>query len=523
MDLFRYGRRMMGCIICGLLLTGCSGRLPENYKTSDVDVHIYPDYANVTMPYNISPMNFIVQEKGKACVLKIEDEKHETIVVSADADKKLTIPLGKWQKMLADNKGKELTFTVFVQQDSGEWIAYKSFTNKVSNEAIDPYITYRLIEPSYMSTGIIGLYQLDLRTDEQICIISNHRKKKEVNPSREQCCVNCHTNQRNNPQNTSFYYRGQGGGLILTYEGKTYKVNTKTGDMYAGTVYTSWHPDLPFIAFSTNIIRQSFPDAGAEKVYAYDFRGDLVLYDIKKNEITNILKTWDKMESFPYWSPDGKMLYYCSSDSLMRDPSDLQRMKYDLKRIPFDAETKSWGEPEMVYQASKQNMSATHPRTSPNGKYMVFTLGEYSSNAYTQRVADLYIMNLATNEVRRMDEINSPESDCYHSWSTDGHWMMFVTRRDDANYGRPYFTYIDDNGVGSKPFALPHTDPNHDLELMESYNAPEFSMAPVAKTRADYEDVIFNSEEIKATFGSEMTSLDSVDASTGASRLVRPY
>lgn len=524
MDFAKFGRRTWaGCFLVGFMLTGCADRLPEQYKSSDADVHIYPDYANLVIPCNISPMNFIVKESGKACALKIEDERKETIVATAKSDMKISIPSAKWQKMLAENKGKDLTFTVYVQSEGGEWVAYKSFVNHVSQEPIDRYLTYRLIEPSYMSTGIIGLYQLDLTTDEQTCIISNHRMKKNTNPSREQCCVNCHTNQRNKPQNTSFYYRGKGGGLILTYEGKTYKVNTKAGDMYAGTVYTSWHPDLPFIAFSTNIIRQSFPSVGIEKVYPYDFRGDLVLYDIEKNEITNILKTWDKLESFPYWSNDGKMLYYCSSDSLMRSPADLKRMKYDLKRIPFDAATKSWGEPEMVYQASKQNMSATQPRTSPDGKFMIFTLGEYSSNAYTQRIADLYIMDLSNNEVRRMDEVNSPESDCYHSWSSDGHWLMFVSRRDDINYGRPYFTYIDEKGVGSKPFALPHIDPNHDLELMESYNAPEFSKAPVAKSRADYEDVIFNSEVIDAGFGSEITAVDSLDSYSGASKMVKPY
>lgn len=523
MDFVRYSRFFRACcIVCGFLLTSCSERLPENVQALDADVRIYPDYANVTMPCNISPMNFQVKEEGKRALLKIEDEKQQTIIVAADKDMKLIIPLEKWQKMLEENKGKELKFTVFVQNEAGEWFSYKSFANKVSNEAIDPYLTYRLIEPSYMSTGRIGLYQLDLRTDEQTAIITNHRKTMNPATRTEQACVNCHTNQRNKPQNSSFYYRGQGGGFILTYEGKTYNVNTKAGDMYAGTVYTSWHPDLPFIAFSTNIIRHSFPSAGVEKVSPYDFRSDLVLYDIEKNELTNILKTWDKLETFPYWSHDGKMLYFCSSDSVMRDPNDLKRMKYDLKRMSFDADTKEWGEPEMVYQASKQSKSATHPRTSPDGKFMVFALSDYGCTAYTQRAADLYIMDLSSNAVRRMDEVNSNESECYHAWSTDGHWLMFISRRDDANYARPYFTYIDEKGVGSKPFALPHKDPLYDLELMESYNAPEFSQSPVAKTRADYEDVIFNSEVINAKFGSEISEADTLDSHSGATRVVRP-
>ena len=134
---------------------------------------------------------------------------------------------------------------------------------------------------------------------------------------RSQKCVNCHSTQPNHPENKLFYYRGPNGGLILTYNGKVQRINTKAGDMYAGTVYPAWHPSLPFIAFSSNVIKQQFMSYDPQKIEQFDLYSDLVLYDIKKNEITAICKTKDKQESTPCWSADGQYLYFASSDSMM--------------------------------------------------------------------------------------------------------------------------------------------------------------------------------------------------------------
>lgn len=501
-----------------LLFSSCNGggSLPKEYGEASEVLQIYPDYQEVEMPYNIAPINFMVNNQGKEARLLIKGETEDQIVVSSGEDMKLCIPQSKWRKMLDSNKGKSVVFTVFVKSNDGKWLRYKPFANFVSTEAIDKYVTYRLIEPSYMSTGEIGIYQYDTETAGQTAIITNHRKKK-IPENRDQCCINCHSSQRGNPENKLFYYRGPTGGLILTYNGKIKKIDTRAGDMFSGTVYASWHPSLPLIAFSSNVVRQSFYNRGKEKVHIYDFASDLVLYDINGNEITAICKTKDKQETFPYWNSDGTILYFCSSDSIMDRPEDIVKMKYDLKRMKFNAEDKTWSEPEMIYCASKENLSAIHPRTSYSDKYLIFTKTKFGPNGYTQKASDLYIMDTKTNAVRSLDEVNTPESECYHAWCAKSDWFLYVGRVDDGNYGRVYFSHVDSFGHVSKPLPMPHEDPLYDHQLLKSYNAPEFSVVPVSFSQKEYEDVIFNGEILKAKYGSPIT--DSVDSYSGASKL----
>ena len=41
--------------------------LPEAYSETDKQPVIYPDYTDVTVPYNIAPLNFMA-EKAEECV-----------------------------------------------------------------------------------------------------------------------------------------------------------------------------------------------------------------------------------------------------------------------------------------------------------------------------------------------------------------------------------------------------------------------------------------------------------------------
>jgi len=61
----------------------------------------------------------------------------------------------------------------------------------------------------------------------------------------------------------------------------------------------------------------------------------------------------------------------------------------------------------------------------------------------------------------------------YHSWSSNGKWIIFSSRRDDGSYTRPYIAYFRD-GEASKPFILPQQDPDFYAAFFKSYNIPEF-------------------------------------------------
>ncbi|MBR5703046.1 MAG: PD40 domain-containing protein, partial [Bacteroidales bacterium] len=98
--------------------------------------------------------------------------------------------------------------------------------------------------------------------------------------------------------------------------------------------------------------------------------------------------------------------------------------------------------------------------------------------------ADLWMLDLETLEKWPLEAANSPDTDSFHSWSTNGRWMVFSSRRGDGLYTRPYITYINEKGEASKPFLLPQKDPMaYYKRLMDSYNLPAFMTGPVEMPR----------------------------------------
>ena len=152
------------------------------------------------------------------------------------------------------------------------------------------------------------------------------------------------------------------------------------------------------------------------------------------------------------WSPDGKYLYYASARFVRKDTIEnldnetilrYKDIKYNLFRRSFDPASRRIGPPELVFDAAAFGKSATLPRISPDGHYLMFTLGEFGVFHIWHKDADLYLMDLRTRQVRPMTEINSDDVESYHSWSSNGRWVVFSSRRYDGNYTRPYIAYID--------------------------------------------------------------------------------
>jgi hypothetical protein len=73
----------------------------------------------------------------------------------------------------------------------------------------------------------------------------------------------------------------------------------------------------------------------------------------------------------------------------------------------------------------------------------------------------------------------------YHSFSSNGRWVVFSSRRDDGNYTRLYIAYFDSDGRLHTPFLLPQRSPRYYTELFRSYNVPEFLARPVSPTLND--------------------------------------
>lgn len=514
-----------------LILSSCtSNKVPSNAESVNEDIYIYPDIKDVTVPQCIAPLNFFIENSCEDAVVELRTEKGDVIIESAQ-NNKITFSPKEWKKFISNLNNESITYTPYLKKN-GKWFKYNSFSTNVLNEPIDSFVTYRLIEPSYMSTGQVGLFQFDLTTGTERTII---RRCKNITSESliGQSCVNCHSAQKGNPQNKLFYYRGKEGGLILTYNGEIKKINTKVDGMYCSTTYPAWHPALPFIVFSENDVYQDFPTLSSAKTEFFDRRTDLILYDIQSNEIFVVGATKQK-ETNPTWEPNGEYLYYAVSDSSMNPmvfPQDeYPKLKYDIARVKFDPTSKSFSSPEIILNVTKDSKSATFPRISPDNKFLLVNISEYGASPHTHVDADLYAMNLETKEFFECTNANSPESESYHDFSSRSNWFVFYSRREDGNYGRAYISYLDSTGKCTKPFQLPHQNPLMDRERLKLYNMIEFSNSSVKFNESDFYDVIWNESAIQAQSdprnqatngqtGASVISNGNVDAHSGASIL----
>ena len=478
-------------VIVATMLVACGHKIPENFWEKNELPNIYPDYTNVTVPINIAPLTFQIDGKADDVVARLSVGKEEVICgglqIQPDAD--------DWRR-LADMaaKGDSIKVEVYVEQN-GSWTRFKPFNIYVSPDSIDSYISYRLIPPSYVTYEELTINQRCLENYDESVIYDNLLCSEGAKGQ----CINCHNYQQYNPERMQFHARQNMGGTVIAYDGTVKKINMRNDSILSAGVYPTWHPWLPFIVYSTNMTGQIFHSVNPNKIEVFDSESDLIAYDVNKNEVTNIENDPAEMECFPFWAPDGKTLYYCSahfeySDTVTDKGKEFvahtQEAKYNLYKKSFNPETMQFGARELVFAADSIDKSATLPRISPDGRYLMFTLAKYGVFHIWHHDAELWIMDLQTGVARNMEEINSPDTESYHSWSSNGLWVMFSSRRYDANYTRPFIAHIDANGCGSKPFELPCANPDHHRQLLKSYNVPEFMRGPVTIKPQKFADVL---------------------------------
>jgi len=503
--------------IIASVLTACSGvSVPENFSQADGLPQIYPDYSDVTVPVNIAPLSFLLDDAGADdAVVRFSSASGEELVCGG---LKAQPPVDDWHALTAKAQGGDISVEVFAKKGDA-WTRYQPFAIHVSKDSIDPYISYRLISPSYVTYEELTLNQRCLENYEEQVMVDNLLCSTEENGQ----CVNCHNYQMYNPQRMQFHARQRHGGTIIAYDGKIRKVNMKNDSVISAGVYPTWHPTLPLIVYSTNLTSQSFHTRNLNKIEVADAASDLIIYSIENDEVAIVENDPEEFECYPFWAPDGRTLYYCSAHFVARDSANAANevfmrasdVKYNLYRKAFDPDTRQFGPREMVFQADNLGagiigldtlrtdslgLSATLPRVSPDGRYLMFTLGRYGVFHIWHHEADLWLMDLQTGDVRPMEEINSNDTESYHSWSSNGRWVIFSSRRTDGNYTRPFIAHIDSNGRGTKPFELPQQDPNYHREFMKSYNIPEFMRGPVTITPQQFADVLKNDDVKPAKF-----------------------
>ncbi len=454
-------------ILLGFLsfLTSCTPT-PKDVVMQDELPPIYPDYCDVTIPENIAPLNFLLRADCEAIEVKAVD-----LTLNASGNEAV-FDIDDWKALMQQSADKEVEVTV-TALINGTWQQYRSFKWQVVSDKVDPYLTYRLIEPDY---EIWNHVQIQQRCVENFDVNAlGHYEQLENR------CMNCHTYANQDPNLSMMYVRGPGGGAILNRNGVLSKLNIP------GSVYFGFSPTGRYITYSTQKIIPAFHSLASKRLEVYDAASNVFVADMQEHRVISspLLSDSLKFETFPTFSPDGKYIYYCSADTVSL-PQDIKNLQYSLVRIPFDESTGTIGTQVDTLFSER---SVCHPRLSPDGRFVLYTVADYGTFPIWHPEADLQMMNLQTGAIDNLNNVNSQKSDTYHSWSSNSRWFVFASKRDDGLYGKPYFCYVDKDGKAHKPFCLPQEHPTFYDNNLKSFNAPElgkgkvpFDVDDVAKT-----------------------------------------
>lgn len=466
MKLFPYlllSAAFTGCAV----LFGCSGERPPQISPSAELPPIFPDYADVTIPAQMAPMNFNISDPDvRKVYVKVTGSKGGEMETSgkwANFDEK------KWHGLTEQNVGGELTFDVSVKDKEGRWSRYAPFVMHISDIPLTDYgVVYRKIAPGYQTFSKTGIYQRELASFEETPVIEETAVEGK--------CLNCHYSNRGRADQFSIHIRGKNGGTILNNGNHLAYLNTKTPETAGNATYGYWHPDGRYIAFSVNKIVQNFYLDREHNIEPWDVVSDLIVLDSETNNlITSPIVATPDCETTPAFSPDGKKIYFCLADSVTM-PGGYDRLKYNLCTIDFDAASETFGNCiDTLINANTIEKSVSLPRPSYDGKYVMYNLTEYGTSPIHHADADLWLMDVATGESRCLEEVNSDFSDAYHNWSSGGGWFLFNSKRLDGMYGNLYFSCVGEDGKATKPFLLPQRNPREYYdEALHSFNAPDF-------------------------------------------------
>ena len=473
--MYRLFKNILPAAAILLALAACRGGDADTaVDGSEGPLVIYPDYKEVTIPANIAPLNYRYAMKGVR-------KAHTTFCLGG---RSVTIrgvavrwPLRKWKAFLAGAAGQTIRVEASALVEGRP--VTDAWSIQVSEDRLDAYLTYRLIEPAYQMYNEVSIMERCIEDFRETAICDHQHT--------DNACMNCHVHGQQRGDLSLYYIRGPHGGAILNRDGQLRKLTLNAEGMLSGTVYGELHPSGRFGVFSTNIILPAFHATAGGRMEVYDTASDLTVADFDRNVMINLphVARADRYETFPCFSADGKSVFWCDADTLAL-PQDIKNVKYSLVRAAFDEADGHIGEQiDTIWSGPAHDASVCHPKASPDGRWLMFTVADYGTFPLFHPECTLWLTDLQTGESRPLDGIKGDKSDTYHSWSSDSRWFVFASKRGDGHYGKPYFCHIDAEGRTAKPFVLPQKSPWFYDYNLKSFNIPDLGRASTGMTVRD--------------------------------------
>jgi tetratricopeptide (TPR) repeat protein len=228
------------------------------------------------------------------------------------------------------------------------------------------------------------------------------------------------------------------------------------------------------------------PDIWYSQLF-FPIKGILVVYDTEKGTYQPLPGADDPeyVQSNPTWSPDGKWIVFARTKAYRKDSianatsvlldekdvpefvNDKEPFKFDLYRVPFN--DGRGGKAEPIEGASHNGKSNYFAKFSPDGKWIVFCKAE--NYMLLMPDSELYIIPAEGGEARRL-RANTPRMNSWHSWSSNGRWLVFSSKANTA-YTQLFLTHIDEGGQSTPPVLLERFTASD-----RAANIPEFVALP---------------------------------------------
>ena len=355
------------------------------------------------------------------------------------------VPRGVWRAICRDAVAHDARIQVAGVRRHGQQSsvqASKPVSFRVSADHADDYLVYRLVAPALHADSTPSTFVRHIGSSKATLLLS----------SRGAYCFGCHVFSSSAGDRgllsiqSRYLPRSQEVcmGLYRIEQRRGQKVELPLAIRM--TTFAAWSPDGARLALAAD--QHAGPALLLEEagqctpgIGVFDVRST-ALYVLPGTECSG------RAVAYPCWSPNGRSIAFCSAP-LSRQPGPL---KLDLQIVPFNRGR--GGEPRDVPGASANGMSNYLPRFSPDGKWLSFCQSD--SGAFITSSSDIYLMTSGPQEPPRRLECNAPYAgDSWHSWSSNSRWLAFASKRDDGIHARIYLTHIDTNGRSSPAVRLP--------------------------------------------------------------------
>ncbi len=254
-------------------------------------------------------------------------------------------------------------------------------------------------------------------------------------------------------------------------------------------------PDGRYVVTATQVeyYVANFKDYRFLQVF-YPTRGILSWYDRADGRIRALPGADDPrfVQANAVWSPDGRYLVFARAAAresypeggklaeFPNDPKEVQ-IQYDLYRIPFNEGR--GGTPEPIEGASRNGMSNSFPKISPDGRWIVFV--QCRNGQLMRPDGKLYIVPAEGGRARLM-RCNTPLMNSWHSFSPNGRWMVFASKS-RSPYTQMFLTHIDEDGNDSPAILVENaTAANRAVNIPEFVNLDPGDLATIDAPAAEF-------------------------------------